>query len=353
MVGLLPSPSCSFTHKRHGTTHSHCHDTFVPHISTFNTAASGHLADLQSWLNLADFPIDNMLPLYCAPGGSPTRLWNGENASSYSQLEVDHHPVSAQSNGHYTYPTQAQCVRSDHWDHPNDSHLNREPMRPPHHLDTIPVSILISSYQFLSTLVIRGLEYCQTPPHVEAEVPVVFWNSTASLGEMSQGPYGSLNTSSTGSNHEVRQLASSWAAYPQPHYPRDTPPSKARCYNRPGREPAVKFEPDAAKLQEACERYRGSSFAVDWIVVVFRHGVTTEALFRPLDSNEIDQMNFPGGFRPRQAYDGFISKIGGLYECGLCKEGKKTHWKHKKDAPRHLRKFHFGLGDLCTIWCVR
>ena len=181
----------------------------------------------------------------------------------------------------------------------------------------------------------------------------MFWNSTESLGGMSQGPYGILNTFSTTSNHEVRQPTSSRAAYCQPHCPRNTPPSNARSYNRPGREPAVNFEPNAAKLRESCERYRGSSFAVDWIVVVFRHGVTKEALLRPLNSNEIDQMNFPGGFEPRQAYDGFISKIGDLYECGLCKEGKKTHWKHKKDAPRHLRKFHFGLGDPCTIWCVR
>ena len=63
-------------------------------------------------------------------------------------------------------------------------------------------------------------------------------------------------------------------------------------------------------------------------------------------------MKFPGGFEPRQAYDGFLSKVGDFYECGLCKDGRKAHWKHKKDAPRHLRKFHFGLADLCKIWCV-
>ena len=52
-------------------------------------------------------------------------------------------------------------------------------------------------------------------------------------------------------------------------------------------------------------------------------------------------VNFPGGFEPRQAYDGFISKIGDRYECGLWKEGKRMYWKSKKDTPRHLRKFHF------------
>ena len=151
-MSLSPSPSRSFAHKRHGTTHSNHYDTFVPdHLLTFNTAAPGHLANLQSWLNLADFPIENIPPLYYSPGDPPTfhplpttRLWNGGSASSYSQLEMVHHPISAQSNEHYTYPTQAQYLRPDHWGLPIDSHLNREPMRPPGHLGAIPVSVIIS-----------------------------------------------------------------------------------------------------------------------------------------------------------------------------------------------------------------
>ena len=147
-MGLSPRTSPSFTHKRHATTHSHHYDTFSPHLLTPNPALSGHPANLQSWSNLADFPIENMPDLYCAPSGSPTfhpllptRLWNGGNASSHSRLEIVHHPFSVQTSGHYTYP---QCVRSDHWDLPIDPHLNRVPMRPPRHLDTISVSTLIS-----------------------------------------------------------------------------------------------------------------------------------------------------------------------------------------------------------------
>jgi len=83
------------------------------------------------------------------------------------------------------------------------------------------------------------------------------------------------------------------------------------------------------------------------------YGVTKEALIRALSRKEIDEMSFSGGFEPCQAYDGFISKIGDYYECGLCKDGKKVLWKHKKEAPRHLRKFHFGLADLCKSWYVR
>ena len=152
-------------------------------------------------------------------------------------------------------------------------------------------------------------------------------NSTAPLEKMPREPYGSLLPTPIASKNEVRQpaSASSWTGSRQPHSPRDTPPSKTRSYNRPGREPAVKFEPDTVKLQESCKRHRGTCFAVDWIAVVFKNGVTKEAPLRPLDSNEVDQMNFPGGFEPHQAYDGFISKIGDRYECELCKGDKKAH----------------------------
>jgi len=89
---------------------------------------------------------------------------------------------------------------------------------------------------------------------------------------------------------------------------------------------------------------------LNWIISTFKYGVTTEALFRVLKRKEINEMNFSGGFEPHQAYDGFISKVGERYECGLCKEGNRTRWKNKKDAPRHLRKFHFGLADVCKDW---
>jgi hypothetical protein len=130
----------------------------------------------------------------------------------------------------------------------------------------------------------------------------------------------------------------------------NTSVAEERSYDRPGKKPAAYFQRDPLKLQESCRQAGGSPFAVDWIVPIFKYGVTTEALVRVLKRKEIDEMNFAGGFRPHQAYDGFISKAGQLYECGLCKEGRRTHWKNKKDAPRHLRKFHFGLADVCKDW---
>ena len=59
-------------------------------------------------------------------------------------------------------------------------------------------------------------------------------------------------------------------------------------------------------------------------------------------------MNFTGGFG--RQHGGFITKLGDHYECELSIEGKKMDWKAKKDAPRHLRKFHFGLADVRNVW---
>lgn len=129
--------------------------------------------------------------------------------------------------------------------------------------------------------------------------------------------------------------------------------NKGRCYDRPGKKPAVALEPDPAKLYDKiCKERGGSNYATYWLFTVFKHGVSEEELSRVLTPEEVIAMNFTGGFEPQQAYDGFITKVEDRYECGLCKEAKKTYWKAKKNAPRHLRKFHFGLADTCEVWYV-
>jgi len=67
-------------------------------------------------------------------------------------------------------------------------------------------------------------------------------------------------------------------------------------------------------------------------------------LYRALMPQEITVMDFTRGFGPQYLYD---TKVESQYERGLFKEDKKTHWKAKKNAPRHLREFHFGLADVC------
>jgi hypothetical protein len=129
---------------------------------------------------------------------------------------------------------------------------------------------------------------------------------------------------------------------------------KGKSYDRPGKKPAVPYRRDLLELQEHCKRGGGCDFAVDWIMVAFRNGVSLKALIRTLDVAEIEnaERSASHGFQPRQAYDGFLIKTGDQFECGLCKEVNRTHWLHKKDAVRHLRKFHFGLADRCRVWYV-
>ena len=152
-----------------------------------------------------------------------------------------------------------------------------------------------------------------------------------------------------GSNRQLGSPHPTPSTEPNPR--RASSRQNGRCYDRPGKKPAADPERDPIKLHDKMCRERGdSSFATDWTLIVFKYGVTIDVLSRVLTSREVIAMNFAGGFEPRQVYDGFITKVGDYYECGLCKEDKKTYWKAKKNAPRHLRKFHFGLADVCEIW---
>ena len=128
--------------------------------------------------------------------------------------------------------------------------------------------------------------------------------------------------------------------------------SRQRVYYQPGRRPAAEYESDPIKLQASWRRRGGTDFACQWILTVFKNGVNLNALTRRLKLAEIEGMNFPGGFEPCLAYDGFLEKVHDDFECCLCIVDKRVWWKNKKDAVRHLRKFHFGLADQCTTWYV-
>ena len=136
-----------------------------------------------------------------------------------------------------------------------------------------------------------------------------------------------------------------WAFPSQPLLPHYTPLQWERVYDRPGKKPAARFQPDPLKLDAHCQQAKGRPFAMDWIVPNFAHGVTTEALLRVLGRKEINEMDFPGGFEPQQAYDGLISKVGEHYECGPCKEGDEIPWKNKKNGLRRARDLPYGPAD--------
>ena len=288
-----------------------------------DNAGSGHAPNSQTWPN-PHFHTQYVPPIYYPLGGPPllyspfpTPLWNHRDTVRHFQSEMVNHPVMTLDNGSSAYSIQTRPTRST------------------------PCALPIDYYSLTNANVDI---YSQTPPHVTSDVPEMF-GSTPALMAASEKPSDVTGTQSS-------QLVSSWPADCQPYLPCEPPPSEVLTYNRQRKEPAAEFEPDPVKLYESCGRYGGSAFAVNWILVVFRGGVTKEALLRTLHRNEMNQMTFQCGFELRQGYDGFISRTGAWFVCGLCKEGSRTRWKHKKDAPRHLRKFHFGLGDPCKVWCI-
>ena len=122
-----------------------------------------------------------------------------------------------------------------------------------------------------------------------------------------------------------------------------------RIYDKPRNKPAVPYEPNLPTLQELSRQRGGQDFAIAWILRAFTNGVTAKALSRALREDEINGVYHDHGFHLSQAYDGFLEKVDDRFECGLCAEEKRANW-NKKDAIRHFRKFHFGIGQTCGTW---
>jgi len=123
-----------------------------------------------------------------------------------------------------------------------------------------------------------------------------------------------------------------------------------RVYDKPGSKPAAPYQPDITRPQVLSRRRGGQAFAIAWIPKVFAKGMTADALGRTLSDDETNAVDHDRGFRLSQAYDGFLEKVEGRFECGLCAEEKRANWKNKKDAIHHFHKFHFGIGETCGLW---
>jgi len=126
---------------------------------------------------------------------------------------------------------------------------------------------------------------------------------------------------------------------------------KGSVFDRPGKKVAAGYEPDPDELRTRCQQQGGKDFAVAWVSKIFVGRVTVDALLRPLTMLEVGAMSVRlPGFKPAQGYDGFLESVNERFECGLCPDEERMHWKNKKDAVPHLRKFHFGLADRCIVW---
>ena len=65
---------------------------------------------------------------------------------------------------------------------------------------------------------------------------------------------------------------------------------RRRVYDQPGKEPAAEYESDPNKLRTLWQRRGGTDFACEWILTVFKAGVTLDALTRRLKLTEIERL---------------------------------------------------------------
>ena len=119
----------------------------------------------------------------------------------------------------------------------------------------------------------------------------------------------------------------------------------------------VDYERDVAKVQNRCRLAGAEDTAVDLFPMIFPAGITLKALTRHRTSTEIETAQFGSGGGP--VYLALLEQVmkaegeGDViaYRCRLCPNGGNAFaWKQPKDALRHLKRDHFGLGNRCPKW---
>jgi len=127
--------------------------------------------------------------------------------------------------------------------------------------------------------------------------------------------------------------------------------SSAISYRKHPR-PAATFEANVIQAQARCAGAGGDPAAIELLPAIFVEGITGKALTRPLTRSEA--FEYHGG-RTGQVYRVLlrVNEEDKRFYCRLCAIGDDDGgWKHAKDALRHLKRDHFGLGTQCDHWSV-
>jgi hypothetical protein len=129
-------------------------------------------------------------------------------------------------------------------------------------------------------------------------------------------------------------------------------PSIAISYRKSPR-PAAAFDANVIQVQARCAGAGGDPAAIEILAAIFVEGITQKALTRQLTSSEARDYH---GSRPGQVYRVLlrVDEEEKRFHCRLCAIGAdEGGWKHAKDALRHLKRDHFGLGTQCDRWSVK
>ena len=113
--------------------------------------------------------------------------------------------------------------------------------------------------------------------------------------------------------------------------------------------PAAMFDANVAQVQAQCIAGGGDPTAIALLPAIFVEGIRQKALMRKMTSSEA--YDYHNG-RPGQAYR-ILLRVDQdkRFHCRLCAIGAdEGGWKHARDALRHVKRNHFGLGDRCNEW---
>lgn len=130
---------------------------------------------------------------------------------------------------------------------------------------------------------------------------------------------------------------------------------------RKARQPAATFEPNIIALQDRLRKEGGDHDVIKLVERIFSNGVTLEALTRRQTREEAAQQVFGQGGGP--VYLAFLETLPlnerenpalwARFRCRLCPNNVEAlSWKHHRDVLRHLKRDHFGLGEMCFQWYV-
>ena len=115
--------------------------------------------------------------------------------------------------------------------------------------------------------------------------------------------------------------------------------------------PAADYTPNLALVQARCIADGGDPAATNLLQIPFADGISTEALTRRMTRDEARKYN--------QGTSGQVFRMflrvdeGNRFRCRLCAvDTDEEGWKFAKDALRHLKRDHFGLGTGCNRWSV-
>jgi hypothetical protein len=115
--------------------------------------------------------------------------------------------------------------------------------------------------------------------------------------------------------------------------------------------PAANYTPNVEFLQARCVAEGSDPAAIGFLRNIFADGISVNALTRRMTRDEAREHNCgaPGlMFRVLLRTD-----EDNMFHCRLCAVGAdKGGWKQAKDALRHLKRDHFGLGVRCHRWSV-